>query len=73
MLLFTLHLAEEFGYFFGLGDEGCGALDLSDSAGVGFGVENLEQVVGEGDAGDVIQGAGVNRHTGEGVLVDAAR
>jgi hypothetical protein len=55
MLLFALHLAEELGNFLGLGDEGSGALNLGNGSGAGFGVEDLEQVVGEGDAGDVVE------------------
>ena len=70
VLLFALHLAEELGDFFGFGDEGGGTLDLGDGAGAGVGVEDLEEVVGEGDAGDVVERAGVDRDTGEGVLVD---
>ena len=70
MLFFALHLAEEFGYFFGLGNEGGGALDLRDDAGFGFGVEDLEEVVGEGDAGDVVERAGVDGNAGEGAFVD---
>jgi hypothetical protein len=41
VLLFALHLAEELGYFLGLGDEGGGALDLRDGEGVGLGIEHL--------------------------------
>src|ERR1700692_1190352 len=70
VLFFALHLAEELGYFFGLGDKGGGALDLGYGAGVGFGVGDLEEVVGEGDAGDVVEGAGVDGDPGKGVLVD---
>ena len=70
VLLFTLHLAEELGYFFCLRDEGGGALDLSDGEDGGLGVENFEEVAREGDAGDVVERAGVDGDAGEGVLVD---
>jgi len=30
-------------------------LDLGDGAGIGFGIEHFEEVVGEGDAGDVVE------------------
>src|SRR5271170_5768768 len=55
VLLFALHLAEELGYFFGFGDEGGGALDLGDGEVCGLGVVDFEKVVGEGDAGDVVE------------------
>ena len=70
VLLLALHLAEELGDFFGLGDEGYGALDLGDGAVAGFGVGDVEEVVGEGDAGDVVERAGVDGDAGEGVLLD---
>src|SRR5271168_279996 len=70
VLLFALHLAKELGYFFCLGDKRGGALDLSDGEGVGFSVENFEEIVGEGDAGDVIERAVVDRDARECVLVD---
>ena len=36
----------------------------------GIGVVDVEEVVGEGDAGDVVERAGVDGDAGEGVLVD---
>src|SRR5271170_3992652 len=50
VLLFALHLAEELGDLFGFGDEGGGTLDLGDAAVAGVGIEDLEEVAGEGDA-----------------------
>ncbi len=55
VLLLALHLAEEFGDFFGFGNEGGGALNLRDNAGAGFCVKNLEEIVSESDAGDVVE------------------
>ena len=57
MLLFALHLAQQFVDALGLGDELRLALDAGHGAGAGLGVGDLQQVVGEGDAGDVVDGA----------------
>ncbi len=70
VLLFALHLAEELGYVFGLGDEGYGALDAAYGAMEGLGVGDVEEVVGEGDTGDVVERGGVDGDAGEGVLLD---
>ncbi len=70
MLLFTLHLAEELVDLLGLGDEGGGALQLGNRPVGGFGVGDLEQVVGEDDAGDVVEIAAVDGNTGEDVLFE---
>src|SRR5580704_8940807 len=70
VLLLALHLAKELGYFFGLGNEGRGTLNLGDGAGVGLGIGNLEEVVGKGDAGDIIERAGVDGDARKGVFVD---
>ena len=64
MLLFALHLAEEFVDLFGFRNEDGGALELGDGALRGLGVKDLQEVVGEGDAGDVIELAGVDGHAG---------
>ena len=70
VLLFALHLAEELGGVFGFGDEGGGALDVGDDAVSGIGVGDLQEVVGEDDAGDVVERALEDGDAGEGVLFE---
>lgn len=51
------------------GTKAAGRWDLGDDAGASFGVKDLEEVVGEGDAGDVVERGGVDRDAGESALV----
>ena len=70
VLLGGLHLAKEFGDHLGFGDEDGGALNLGDGAGDGVGVGDLEKVMGEGDAGDVVQRLAEDGDAGEDVFLD---
>ena len=62
MLLFALHLAQQFVAALGFGDEGGGAQNAGDGARAGFLVGDLQQVVSEGQALDVVERAGVDGH-----------
>ena len=68
MLLFALHLAQQLVAALGFRNKDGRALDAGDGAGAGFLVGDLQQVVGEGDAGDVVERAGVDGDAGEVVL-----
>ncbi len=56
VLFFTLHFAQQFVAALGFGDEDGWALDAGHGAGAGLFVRDLQQVMGKGDAGDVVQG-----------------
>ena len=68
VLLFALHLAQQLVAALGFRDEDGRALDAGDGACAGFLVGDLQQVVGEGDAGNVVERAGVDGNAGEVVF-----
>ena len=63
VLLFALHLAQELVTALGFRNECGGAQDGGDGAGAGLLVGDLQKVVGEGEALDVVERAGVNGDT----------
>ncbi len=62
VLLFALHLAQQFVAAFGLRHKHRRPLDAGHGAGSRLFIGNLQQVVRKGDAGDVVERAGVNRY-----------
>ena len=60
VLLFALHLAQQLVAALGFRNEGGGVQDGCDGARARLIVGDLQKVVGEGEAGDVVERAGVN-------------